>query len=83
MYAFTFSDQCVCVYVYVKAQQTIQELFGRIRNIKEKAEHSEHMVRDHHTHLEGESCFVLKRGGKRHLISWYPLSLSPGEEDHQ
>ena len=28
-----------------QAQQTIQELFGRIRNIKEKAEHSEHMVR--------------------------------------
>jgi hypothetical protein len=28
-----------------EAQLTIQELFGRIRNIKEKAEHSEHMVK--------------------------------------
>ena len=36
MYIFN----CGCV----QAQSTIQELFGRIRNIKEKAEHSEHMV---------------------------------------
>ena len=27
-----------------EAQLTTQELFRRIRNIKEKAEHSEHMV---------------------------------------
>lgn len=27
-----------------EAHQAIQELFGRIRNIKEKAEQSEHMV---------------------------------------
>ena len=30
--------------VCLQAQEMIQELFGRIRNIKEKAEHSEHMV---------------------------------------
>lgn len=37
---------CILTYVtvIVQAQSTIQELFGRIRNIKEKAEHSEHMV---------------------------------------
>ena len=28
----------------LQAQRTIEELFGRIKNIKEKAEHSEHMV---------------------------------------
>ena len=33
----------------LQAHRTIEELFGRIKNIKEKAEHSEHMVLTCHT----------------------------------
>ena len=40
---------CVAVCYVLQAHRTIEELFGRIKNIKEKAEHSEHMVLTCHT----------------------------------
>ena len=45
----------------LQAHRTIEELFGRIKNIKEKAEHSEHMVFTRHTiHIKGG-------GGGQHI----------------
>ena len=61
-----------------EVQEAIHELFGRIRNIKQKAEHSEHMVcvcLPVCLSVSPLYCTV-----KSYLLS--SVSVSAGQEDH-
>ena len=59
-----------------EAQQAIQELFGRIRNIKAKAEHSELMVR--FSPLQSYTSLLVRLNS----LVWQRLEVQNGRDGH-